>query len=362
MTFQQLASIDLNALNKVQLKSYVRIARDEWNRPIDLRTANLHDLIEYLNMFLQFKAEAENACEKIESVNELEAIEIEELPETPPSFNIVTRTAVDILLSHGTEFGKELTTSWFSEILCDCRMRSVKPVEVREKLILSDFIYYGLAGLELNEVGLFKRIVRSPEEFGTLSNNQKQIVNPYEKISNLIGGNAMSEMVVYHTIRDNLNYLQQLLSVSALKPKNYAIRDKLFATLDYDMQMVLTSHDRHLLRKETTRIAQYFKSITIDYKLYRELDDESLEEIDSNVDLVLLASTAEYCWLYSESHNWKPNKNGGFTSNESVKRIEPDRITLYYQNWDKSINDYSSFYRVVAYHPDPTRSPWFVAE
>lgn len=333
MTFQQLASIDFESLNKIQLKSYVRIARHEWNRPIDLRSASVYDLIEYLTMFLQFKAELETACEEVENVNESEAIEIEELAETPPNFNIVTRTAVDILLTHGTEYGSELNTSWFSEILCDCRMRSLKPVEVREKLILSDFIYYGLAGLELNEVGLFKRIVRSPEEFGTLSSSEKQTANHYEKISNVIGGHAMSEMVMYHIIRDNLNYLQQLLVISSLKPKNYALRDKLFATLDYDCQMVLTNYDRHVLRKETTRVAQYFKSITHDYELYCELDDESFEKIDSNVDLVLLASTADYCWI------------------SCPDRLVQNRITLYYQNWDKSINDYSSFYRVVAYNP-----------
>lgn len=362
MTFQQLASIDLNALNKTQLKSYVKLAREEWQRVIDLRTANVHDLIEYLNMYLKFKAELETACEQVENVNESETVEIEELPETPPSFNIVTRTAVDILLSHGTEFGNELTTSWFSEILCDCRMRSLRPVEVRDKLILSDFVYYGLAGLELSEVGLFKRIVRAPQEFGTLSATQKEVVNQYQTISELLGSNGMAETVVYHTIRDNLNYLQQLLSISSLRPKNHALRDKLFSTLDYDCQMVLTAHDRHILKKESTRVAQYFKSITTDYKLYQELDDESLEEVDSNIDLILLASTAEYCWLYSESHNWKPTGDSRFISDESIKRVEPDRITLYFQNWDKSINDYSSFYRVVAVHPDPTRSPWHVAE
>lgn len=330
MTYQQLASIDLNALNKVQLKSYVRIAREEWQRAIDLRTANIYDLIEYLTMYLQFKTELETACEQVESVNELEKVEIEELAETPPSFNVVTRTAVDILLFQGTEYGDELTTSWFSEILCDCRMRSLRPVEVHEKLIWSDFIYYGLAGLELNEVGLFKRIVRAPEEFGTLSISQKEIVSQYQTISELIGFNGMAEAVVYHTIRDNLNYLQQLLSISALKPKNYAICDKLFATLDYDCQMILTAHDRSILRKESTRVAQYFKSITHDYKLYQELDDESLKQIDTNMELVLLASTADYCWISCSN------------------RLVQDRITLYYQNWDKSINTYSTFYRIVA--------------
>jgi hypothetical protein len=41
MTFMQLASIDLAALSKAQLKAYAKIARQQWGRSIDLRTANL---------------------------------------------------------------------------------------------------------------------------------------------------------------------------------------------------------------------------------------------------------------------------------------------------------------------------------
>jgi hypothetical protein len=61
MTFMQLASIDLAALSKAQLKAYTKVAREQWGRSIDLRTANVHDLTEYLQMFLAWKTESENA-------------------------------------------------------------------------------------------------------------------------------------------------------------------------------------------------------------------------------------------------------------------------------------------------------------
>ncbi len=59
MTFQTLASIDLAVCTKAQLKAFVKLARDEWGTLIDLRSASVHDLIEYLTMYLAHKAAAE---------------------------------------------------------------------------------------------------------------------------------------------------------------------------------------------------------------------------------------------------------------------------------------------------------------
>jgi hypothetical protein len=68
MSFQTLASIDLNACTKAQLKAFVKLARDEWGRAIDLRSANVHDLIEYLTMYLAHKAATEATEPEVEPV------------------------------------------------------------------------------------------------------------------------------------------------------------------------------------------------------------------------------------------------------------------------------------------------------
>jgi hypothetical protein len=65
MTLQQLASLDLNALTKAQLKTYVKEAREEWGCSIDLRSAKQPELIEYLQMFLLWKAQQVKKTEKV---------------------------------------------------------------------------------------------------------------------------------------------------------------------------------------------------------------------------------------------------------------------------------------------------------
>jgi hypothetical protein len=75
MTLQQLASIDLNTLTKEQLKSYAKEAREEWGKAIDLRSAKEPDLIEYLQMFLDWKVTQE--------VTEIEAVTPEPVVTTP---------------------------------------------------------------------------------------------------------------------------------------------------------------------------------------------------------------------------------------------------------------------------------------
>lgn len=99
MTFESLASIDLNALSKAQLKSYVKLAREEWGHQIDLRSANIHDLIEYLQMYLRFKAESENSisCAEPEAIapQEAEVIEAElthTLSDLPELLTVETET------------------------------------------------------------------------------------------------------------------------------------------------------------------------------------------------------------------------------------------------------------------------------
>jgi hypothetical protein len=82
MSFAQLSSVDLAALSKAELKSYVRIARQQWGRSIDLRTATVHDLIEYLQMYLQHKAETDNAVVPPHTLSDFDGIEPEVMAAT----------------------------------------------------------------------------------------------------------------------------------------------------------------------------------------------------------------------------------------------------------------------------------------
>ncbi|MGI2907678.1 hypothetical protein [Tolypothrix sp. VBCCA 56010] len=94
MSFQELASIDLHALTKIQLRSYTKLAREEWGRSIDLRSSSIHDLREYLTMYLSWKATAE--AETTEPEAEIVAPEPEVTLTENAEVEIVTHTLSDL--------------------------------------------------------------------------------------------------------------------------------------------------------------------------------------------------------------------------------------------------------------------------
>lgn len=349
MSFKELASIDLYALSKVQLKSYVKLARSEWNKPIDLRSANSHDLIEYLAMYLMWKAQSEDAIAEAP-----EAIAEEDL-DCPDTFNEITRASIAILLNRGTSHGNTLTSTWIQEILGDCQIRGIALNRVKEPLLKDDSLFYGLAGIAPEQLNIFRRIMTSPDEFDIVQDAPDK-PDFYQRIGSAFGADAMCEIAIYHRIRSNLRHLQTTLGISALHSRCYAIRDKLFSVQDYEWQLELMPRDRVHLKAEVPRIVSYFLSLVGDYDLFRELDDESVEPL-GDVDLHAIALTAEYAWINSESYNWQPQPNGGYRG-QSDARIDPDSISLSLQIWDKKDNDFSSYYRVCAEHRDKSRFPW----
>jgi len=354
MSFQELSSIDLYALSKQQLKNYTKLARAEWNKPIDLRTANSHDLIEYLVMYLSWKAENEVA----EEIEAQEPTAQEE--ECIPSFNEVAKATIPLLLKRGTVHGNELNTEWIRAILGDCSIRNIALSRVKEPLLREDAVFLGLAGISPEHLNTFKRIVVSPEEFD-IQQDEEGKPDFYQRIGSVFGADALCEIAIYHRIRANLRHLQSGLGISSLHSRSYAIRDKLFSVQDYDCQLELMSRDRIQLKNEVPRIVEYFLSLTGNYQLFRELNDESLEPLGDDIDLPAIALTSEYAWIHSQSYSWELQPNGGY-SGHSSHRLDPDEISLCLQVWDSQDNDFSSFYRVKAEHRDPSRFPWRLAK
>ena len=416
MTFQTLASIDLTACSKAQLKTFVKLARDEWGRAIDLRSANVHDLIEYLQMYLQFKAVApetevttsKNAeietvtytpsdfegiepevmertdwlnatplscdicnyqvcdlseevifCDGCEKRCELVAEELPKPVEIPESFNAIASRTIDILLQFGSGYGDIVNRAWIEGILKDCSWRATIPGSVTEKLVLSDAIFYGLAGIDSDSIALYQHVVKCPEEFLDMPEDVKGGANFYRNLGSLFGADKIAQIAAYHSIRDNLNYLQQRLNISSLEPRHYAIRDKLFTTIDYDQQMSLLPSDRATLELEAPKIAAYFQLLTTDYQLFRVYNDETEKPLSKDFDLARQASIADHAWIYAESFDWIRQSGGGYIGTH-CDRLHPDRVELSLSFWNGS--DYDSFLRLVAYHPDQTRRPWLASQ
>ncbi|MBW4607815.1 MAG: hypothetical protein KME22_11450 [Hassallia sp. WJT32-NPBG1] len=383
-----LFTTDLENATKEQLRALVKRVREETGKPIDLRKADAIALRQYLEDYKATQA-TESECDVIEpaDISNFEGIEQDvmqvtewlnscpltcapcsyqvcDLPEPevekPPTFNTIASTTIDIILQGATAYGNIVNAAWIGGILTDCRVRSIRPERVKEPLILKDHVFLGLAGLPLDSLDTLKAVIRRPEEFGDMPPEVRESKAFYDNIGGLIGSDALSDLFLYHNIRDNLNYLQVRLGISSLEPRHYAIRDKLFSTIDYDCQLQLLPSDRIELELQVPRICEYFQSLTSDYEIFRVYDDEVEKPLPKDFDLARQASIADYGWIYAESFNWKPHSGGGYIGTHT-DRLHPDRIELYLSFWHDGEGDYRSFLRLIAYHPDASRRPWLAS-
>jgi hypothetical protein len=140
--------------------------------------------------------------------------------EVPASFYQIARSSIDIILYHSKVHGDRIDSNWISGILTDCRSRSIRSERVKEPLLLRQHIFLGLAGLPLDSLDTLKAVIRRPEEFANLSPEVRESKAFCDSISGLIGSDGLAEMFIYHTIRDNLNYLQVRLGISSLEPRS----------------------------------------------------------------------------------------------------------------------------------------------
>lgn len=343
-----LFTTDLEDATKEQLRSLVKRVREESGRPIDLRKADIVALRQYLTDYLTAQAAASDPEPQAEAVahtlSDFEGIDQVAMertdwtaatplscdvcnyqvcdlpaaaePEAPQSFNTISQWSIDTILCHSNVHGDgrrpagsdRIDKDWLCGILRDCVSRSIRPERVKESLILKDHIFLGLAGLPISEADTLKAVIRRPSEFGDLSPESEAY---HQNMSALLGCDGMTDMIVHHMIRDNLNYLQQLLGISCLEPRSYAVRDCLFTTQDYNSQLQILESDRLALKSEAPRVAAYFELVAEGYTVEQEMDDDTTQPFDI-ADLAGMASIAEYAWVYAESFDWEPTSDGGY--------------------------------------------------
>lgn len=121
--------------------------------------------------------------------------------------------------------------------------------------------------------------------------------------------------------------------------------------------MALLPSDRKVLKTQAPRLAEYFLSLTGDYKVYESLDDEKLQPLPNDFHLMDAVAEADYAWIFDQSIDWKPSGDG--YSGGHIDRLDPDEIMLCLSRWDG--DRYDGFLYLKAIHPDPARRPWEAA-
>lgn len=68
-----------------------------------------------------------------------------------------------------------------------------------------------------------------------------------------------------------------------------------------------------------------------------------------------MAYDADHVRIYSRSHRWAIQPNGGFRSVGEAFPVNPDCIELTFFKWDEEYYDYEAIYKLVAVNSDNTR-------
>lgn len=272
-----------------------------------------------------------------------------------PTFNQHARDAINALLRFGTVHGDEINTDWLTGVLKDALFHHAKN-RVKEPVMMSDDIYYSLAGLDPTDVKSFNRLNSFIKSTNASCATPKEISDNLRKV---YGIDFTNPVEVYQQIRENFWHLQQLCGISALNEKHFAIRDKLFSAHKYEHQLIVDDSDREILKSETVKTAKYFQNLTIDYNLFSEdLDSEECEKLPIDFDLLALAHESDYVRIDSRSMRWAVQSDGSFRGVGEAYPVDPDRIELTFFKWDDEGYDFEPTYQLIAVHRDNKRFPW----
>lgn len=272
-----------------------------------------------------------------------------------PSFNKHARNALNALLRFGKYHGNEINTGWLSGILRDVMFRDTLK-RVKEPMLLSDDIFYSLAGIDPLEVKIFKSLLANADDFNVTIPTPKEIS---QNLINVYGIDFSSQISVYRQLHKNILHLQRQCGVSSLHKKHFAMRDKLFTAYDYEKQLSITEADRIILKKEAFKITQYFTELTHDYTLLVEnLENEECNPAPINLNILNLGIESDYVSIRSESIKWKQKNDGYYRSESEYFPLDPDKIELNFFKWDTELQGYDCTYALVAMHRDNSRFPW----
>ncbi|KOP28270.1 hypothetical protein AMR41_00025 [Hapalosiphon sp. MRB220] len=153
MTFETVASIDFQALSKRDLKRLCTLARDEWGKPIDLRSSAIL-MAEYLELYRQWKLDQK--IEETKAVEEVEEVTTPEIEKNEVVNEVVATTANNFEdINHAPQEEVVATTvsnfegindaplgDWFVSSPLTCDALNYQTCELPEQRdVVADFIH-----------------------------------------------------------------------------------------------------------------------------------------------------------------------------------------------------------------------------
>lgn len=356
MLLEELVTIDFHSLTKIQLRDYCKKARALFRRTINLRIANINEMIDYLQSFLQWRKNQPILRQQEQKLY----INFEAQAE------YLFARAIAALRNDNSNVVSGDGLSQLLREIRDLRLKDETPTMYPS--LKNPEIYANLVGVELDNFSLYKRVMADPSEFvDKIPEDVKPDIERMNLIGRLISTSGVVEMLTYHTIRDRVQDLQKMFGVSSLKMNQKKIRGVDIGYLIDDSQLLMLESDRQILKTQTQAIAEDF------LRLVKMPEKYSLCEIESDsgdnehqipctyAKVIEKGKSAVCAWINSDSRYWEQSQEGGWFG-KYVEREHPDTISLFVpQSWDKN-GESDDFVEFRAMHPDThtnrDRFPW----
>ncbi|MBE9036033.1 hypothetical protein [aff. Roholtiella sp. LEGE 12411] len=254
------------------------------------------------------------------------------------------------------------STEGLSSLLQDClRLRYPKRHKFIYPSLLDRQVYLALAGLgngDAEDEEIVHRIMADPKGWCLDADDEvHEGAKFYDKMGKMFGSNFGADLFIYHSIRDNIQELQQRLGISGVKTKNISVRDRLFSYPTVDDQLITLESDRIILKQAVPEIIKYFVSLVQMQPAYElSLVSEDEQKIPTSVATVEgYAPMTFSADIYAESCSWEKSGDNCWQG-KSTFRKDPDKIRLFL-HLDHNDQEFICF---EAVHPDKNRFPWLV--
>lgn len=181
----------------------------------------------------------------------------------------------------------------------------------------------------------------------------------YNNLDEIVGAGFATKLLIYGTVRENVQQLQKSLGISGVSQRCVSIRDRLFSYSALVEELVLLESDRILLQSAAPKLIEYFTElvqIEPAYRLFLE-DSEEQKIPTSFTALEVAADKAVMAEIYTECFRWQQVDNCSWRG-EPTSKQDPDKINLVlHLDWKEE-----EFLFFEGHHQDKSRFPWLIAE
>lgn len=267
--------------------------------------------------------------------------------------------AIDILKQQDPAI---LTTRGLSGLLFDVRATLAPKMSISKNrsLQLDRTILEMLAGMEPDPVNkeILTRIMADPKGWvlGASEDVQKGAAW-MAGLGQFISPSGLEDVMLYHTIRDNVAELQESLVLgSCVGTKTVRVLTGSCSVYSFDDQLTQTPEDAALKKADASKVIRLFLEEVIASGLY-----EMSEEVDEigkpcEIGAVYQAGlSAVDAVVRSEAYEWEKKSDGHGWSSGRCDRdpvIDADTISLYITDNEDNTRSF------IASHKDLSRFPW----